>query len=250
MLDPLKIEALMANLDASLRVHGRAQFFAWSQGLLQMLIPHEVLVCALRSGEALSFRADSFSATVPDAAVFGSLFERDACVAHGLLKAWRAGRFRPLHYASVVDSPLAGGAFARELERAGVIQVVAHGCHDAAGEASAFFVFACRPAPLAAEDAHLAQLAVPCLHAAWLRALVESAGEGRRPALRVGMLTPREREILRWIYLGKSNFEVGGILSISPLTVKNHVQKILRKLNVVNRTQAVGKGLAARLFAP
>jgi DNA-binding CsgD family transcriptional regulator len=38
------------------------------------------------------------------------------------------------------------------------------------------------------------------------------------------------------------------ILKISPLTVKNHVQKILRKLDVLNRTQAVGKALALRVL--
>jgi DNA-binding NarL/FixJ family response regulator len=32
--------------------------------------------------------------------------------------------------------------------------------------------------------------------------------------------------------------------------VKNHVQKTLRKLNVMNRTQAVGKALALRLVNP
>jgi len=41
-----------------------------------------------------------------------------------------------------------------------------------------------------------------------------------------GLLTSREQEILRWIHLGKSNIEIGTILEISPLTVKNHVQKI------------------------
>ena len=64
------------------------------------------------------------------------------------------------------------------------------------------------------------------------------------------MLTVRELDILKWIYLGKSNFEIGAILKISPLTVKNHVQKILRKLNVVNRTQAIGKALELRIFNP
>jgi len=39
------------------------------------------------------------------------------------------------------------------------------------------------------------------------------------------------------------------ILEISPLTVKNHVQKILRKLNVQNRTQAVGKAMALRILS-
>lgn len=53
-------------------------------------------------------------------------------------------------------------------------------------------------------------------------------------------LTTREKEILLWIAEGKSNPEIGKILTISPLTVKNHVQKILKKLNVVNRAQAIG----------
>jgi len=63
-------------------------------------------------------------------------------------------------------------------------------------------------------------------------------------------LTERERGILRWVYLGKSNGEIGAILNISSLTVKNHMQKILRKLNVVNRAQAVGKALDARIIRP
>ena len=70
-----------------------------------------------------------------------------------------------------------------------------------------------------------------------------------KPA-KTGLLTPREQQILQWIYHGKSNIEIGMILEISPLTVKNHVQKTLRKLNVLNRTQAVGKALALRIVNP
>jgi DNA-binding CsgD family transcriptional regulator len=90
---------------------------------------------------------------------------------------------------------------------------------------------------------------VPFLHSAWIRTQITSTQEGSGPApAGAGVLTPRELEILRWIYLGKSNCEVGTILGISGLTVKNHVQKILRKLNVVNRTQAVGKALDLRIL--
>ena len=38
------------------------------------------------------------------------------------------------------------------------------------------------------------------------------------------------------------------ILSISPLTVKNHIQKILRKLQASNRAQAVSKAIAMKLL--
>jgi DNA-binding NarL/FixJ family response regulator len=57
------------------------------------------------------------------------------------------------------------------------------------------------------------------------------------------VVTEREAEILTWVQKGKSNREIGRTLGISPLTVKNHVQKILRKLEVHNRTQAVAKAM-------
>jgi DNA-binding CsgD family transcriptional regulator len=59
-------------------------------------------------------------------------------------------------------------------------------------------------------------------------------------------LTEREIEIMRWTEMGKTNPEIGSILSISAFTVKNHLQRIFRKLNVSNRAQAVGEFL--RIF--
>ncbi|MFH1870758.1 MAG: LuxR C-terminal-related transcriptional regulator, partial [Pseudomonadota bacterium] len=44
------------------------------------------------------------------------------------------------------------------------------------------------------------------------------------------------------------NHEIGAALGISPLTVKNHVQKIYRKLNVQNRAHAVSRGISLRLL--
>jgi DNA-binding CsgD family transcriptional regulator len=61
-------------------------------------------------------------------------------------------------------------------------------------------------------------------------------------------LSAREAEILHWIALGKTNPEIGSILNISAFTVKNHVQRILKKLDVTNRTQAVGKTQAFQAF--
>ena len=94
-------------------------------------------------------------------------------------------------------------------------------------------------------------LVVPFLHVAWMRTRINWPGDGTvvKPAVE-SVLTARETEILQWIYHGKSNIEIGMILNISALTVKNHVQKILRKLNVLNRTQAIGKALALRILNP
>ena len=51
-------------------------------------------------------------------------------------------------------------------------------------------------------------------------------------------LTNRELQVLRHITLGLSNREIGQLLEISIETVKEHVQNILRKLDVNDRTQA------------
>jgi DNA-binding NarL/FixJ family response regulator len=51
-------------------------------------------------------------------------------------------------------------------------------------------------------------------------------------------LTNRELQVLRHVALGLSNREIGRSLSISIETVKEHVQNILRKIDVADRTQA------------
>jgi DNA-binding NarL/FixJ family response regulator len=60
-------------------------------------------------------------------------------------------------------------------------------------------------------------------------------------------LTHRESEVLRQLALGQTNKEIAQALEISYETVKEHVQHILRKIGVADRTQAavwsVRKGL-------
>lgn len=51
-------------------------------------------------------------------------------------------------------------------------------------------------------------------------------------------LTNRELQVLRHVSLGLSNREIGRSLTISIETVKEHVQNILRKIDVADRTQA------------
>lgn len=56
-------------------------------------------------------------------------------------------------------------------------------------------------------------------------------------------LSDRERQVLQLLAVGKSNQEIGADLGITEGTVKFHVNHILSKLNVSDRTQAVVKAL-------
>ena len=56
-------------------------------------------------------------------------------------------------------------------------------------------------------------------------------------------LTARELEVLRLIVAGKSNRDIGTALFISEATVKTHVNSVLSKLGVEDRTQAATSAL-------
>lgn len=52
------------------------------------------------------------------------------------------------------------------------------------------------------------------------------------------ILSPKEKEILEMLSLGKTNKEIAAKLSISEKTVRNYVSNIFKKINVSNRTEA------------
>jgi NarL family two-component system response regulator LiaR len=56
-------------------------------------------------------------------------------------------------------------------------------------------------------------------------------------------LTPRELEVLRRLALGHTNKQIAAELFISEETVKTHIAKVLAKLDVENRSQAVVQAL-------
>jgi DNA-binding CsgD family transcriptional regulator len=56
-----------------------------------------------------------------------------------------------------------------------------------------------------------------------------------------GVLSVREREVLRWVSRGKPNAEIATALYISESTVRKHLQSAYRKLGVSNRTAAVAR---------
>ena len=61
-------------------------------------------------------------------------------------------------------------------------------------------------------------------------------------------MTNREVEVLKWLKEGKSSFEVSMILNISERTVNFHCNNIMRKLDAVNRVQAVAVALEKRII--
>ncbi|WP_425359238.1 LuxR family transcriptional regulator [Ciceribacter lividus] len=63
-----------------------------------------------------------------------------------------------------------------------------------------------------------------------------------------GALTDREIDCLNWTAAGKTSVEIAEILSLSEHTINHYLNRAAKKLDTVNRTQAVAKALRLGLI--
>ena len=99
---------------------------------------------------------------------------------------------------------------------------------------------------VAAGDALLA----PSITRRLIERFVAPPGEPAAPAPALSSLTEREREVFTLIARGMSNGEIAANLHLGETTVKTHVTRILSKLGVRDRVQAVVLAYESGLVAP
>ncbi|MFB8088126.1 response regulator [Streptomyces sp. NPDC055992] len=103
---------------------------------------------------------------------------------------------------------------------------------------------------VAAGDALLAPSVTRRLIADFARQQPSAAAARGGAALRLNGLTPRETEVLELIARGLSNQEIAGRLVLAEQTVKTHIGRVLAKLSLRDRAQAVIFAYEAGLVVP
>ncbi len=89
---------------------------------------------------------------------------------------------------------------------------------------------------------------IASLHLGSLELIDLATGRGRAADGMKERLSARELECLRWTAAGKSSEEIAIILTISSHTVVSYLKSAMRKLNSVNRMQAIARACRLRLL--
>jgi transcriptional regulator EpsA len=231
-------ETFVALAESALRIASPADFLAWSTGPLQTLFPHGMLICGLGqiggpSGQSDSIRIHRMLSWNFPREYVEAIRRDNAGVMSPIMRQW-CREFRPQLF-EPGRAPVDPGWLAI-FERFGLVNIAAHGMRDVSSNMASYFNFSRVPGPLGPRTATLLELLVPHMHVALLRAC---AGEAE--ALGKTVLSAREREVLRWLREGKTNWEIAQILGTSANTVKHQVRSLLVKLRVRNRAQAVAE---------
>jgi transcriptional regulator EpsA len=254
-LSPRQSEALVRCLEGAAAVRRRHHFFVWTQGHMRTLLPHQNLICGAYQRHSGEMAFEVFNSTVLTTALLASLSDRRSALIGGLTAAWIEGGAQPLALQAARLKTQAQATALQLQEQCGAQSLLVHGVArpQRSAEIESFFVFASTTAPdQSAQNLRHLELLLPHLHNAWQRVqaaeftLKAGPSMGTLPSARSRSavlvpkkITGRELQVLQWVRNGKSNQQIGDGLGISPLTVKNHIQKILRKLGANNRAQAV-----------
>jgi transcriptional regulator EpsA len=241
----------IAALGEAMRVRRRVEFFAWTQGALQSLIPHGVLLCGLpRSGGGRMFFDYFYHVPIHPNTLSRLCHPRQGLAAE-MVELWLSLGAEPMSISTRAGGQ-AESRLAAEMQSLGLGEALVHGIPNTQMGAGAhyFLSFVALNSPSTERHRFLLELLAPHVYNSYCRALARERPTPLRGDVEEGeqVITDREVEILKWVREGKSNQEIGMILSISPLTVKNHVQKILRKLQASNRAQAVSKAISMKLL--
>jgi len=240
ILDKLEEEYLLRVLESAMHVRKLRQFFFWTQGEVQGLLPHDILICIQFGENDAVKRIECLHSETHDPRMIKQLCNPVDGLALRLAWYCRANQLLPcVIERGTRDEQHPLGVFQAEVIRNQLHNALVHGTELLSGGAT-FFAFFSLPDPITARQAFFIELLLPWLHLAFLRVAALDAGESYVAAKGLEQpLTAREIGILHWVTKGKSNYEISVILELSPLTVKNHMQKIFKKLNVHNRVQAV-----------
>ena len=241
-------------ISKSLEIRTHDEFLLWMQGALQEFLPHEVMIAAWGDFSLGIIYYDIISA-IPGVRT-DIMHEKDmASFLKRLYLYWMSKDKIPSQlladHSVIRCRDIQDEALKSSMQN--MKTALMHAIKDVRGGSDSFYVLLSSNTDISPGRRKIFHQLLPYIDAT-LRQIEYSPGPtlekepdasiangGRLNLENMSILSDRESEILGWVCSGKTNIEIGLILDLSVFTVKNHLKRIFKKLDVVNRSQAVAK---------
>ena len=231
----------------SLHIRSHFELMLWLQSDVQQYIPHEVMIAAWGDFSLGLIYIDIVSA-LPGVRTGKIASAQLTSLLQDLFKHWHQHSKAP--FTLSVDKGIFHkhelGCVEANINLKKMKLALVHGIKDYRGGHDCLYVLIDSNAVVAPNARKMLSVLMPFIDSTLrqIEHLPEQLPIEIAPLVEVeqeiiGTLSNRESEIMRWVKMGKTNFEIGMILNISAFTVKNHLQRIFKKLDVLNRAQAV-----------
>ncbi len=235
---------------SSLKICTQEEFFEWTQTDLQRIFPHGKLACGVgRLGKHGAHVRHVMGCNFPDEYI-EALRRPDGLTSSPIIIKWMKEQ-RPILFEPDCEEIIksAPPGWLDNFHRFELVNLTAHGVFDPESQTATYFSFSSIPGGLNQHHACLLKLLVPHLHVTLIRVVSNRRFNRKRTLTQQIRLTSREMEVLQWMSGGKSNWEIAHVIGLSESTVKNHVHRILGKLQVGTRAQAVAKAINVKLVS-
>ena len=217
----------------------RVQLIDWMKSVIRPVFPFESSLLVFGVAEAGQVTVKQVLSIDMPASYMAYVEQPNHKMHSAILSSWHERHMAMMLNASDIKVEPVYQEWHQQFVSAGFKNVVIDGVFDAStNEVTLIKLFNCDRRTSTGANFALSLFntkVADCVHNTWHRIVAHEEEAQRLLPTCFSVLTPKEIEVLQWIKMGKTNHEIGMILSNSPKTIKTHVEHILKKLNMPNR---------------
>jgi transcriptional regulator EpsA len=263
-LDPEENKRYLHIVTEVLKLRTHLDVFMWLRGDVQYFMPHDILVAAWGDFDSGSLQFDLISA-LPGVRTSTTSTTALVPLLRGLFRRWVGTERRPFalnvgEVGFLLPEQHQGDDIAKAL--GGMRVALVHGINSQRDRNDCLYAMFSRSSQHEVTSRRAIDVMLPYIDTALRRVehlppqraaprqelaparvlnIRDKTAESIIVRQHGGGMSNREMQIMQWVEQGKTNSEIGTILEISAYTVKNHLQRIFKKLDVYNRAQAVSR---------
>ncbi len=222
---------------ASSSVHSVDDFKQWTKIWLRPLLPHASLLCGFGHLHAGGVNLDYVLTVDYPIGHIEAIRNRVGAIDTPILRRWLAVR-EPLLFEAEHPWPDIPENWLASFRHHDLRNIAVHAVIDTERCLGTYHSFYRIPGTPGEHHLEVLRRLTPLLHQVLCR-VIDNLGSQNRFTTALAVLTEREREVLRWLMLGKTNGQIARLAVMSENTVKHHLTSSFGKLQVENRSQLI-----------